>query len=635
MANLKGRLPSDAQTQGKQAGACISIDVQYRNRDSLGPNGEPLNASRGPQKRVSTVLHSTSQCMDNLSNVSSFDRFDGAEYDRRTSMPEQSEREKDIAIWETFSDIVPISHLQSAMEEFEPGPDGWQEIEGCGSTQHKGVSTESFGLQGFPGDNALCIVNNVWFMDDMADVQNKIGVEETAPAQGDTQPDVTIMERKLNGHSKDDRRKSQIDYCKPPKFIPVAQTSRDRCKVVSYDSSATQCWSCDEDETDSVGSSRVVEAQGSFKGFHPAWAPQSLAAQGDSSEYTASESSLMKQPSMGSERDGELDLENKTSDCKIYVTPKTGLEGAKIKGSTISGQRGLQRSVSDKTDKSLASPRRGKIAEAARRWDDDFVDPNVNSLPLAQGHRCPEDKSANSSRTLSGSKDLFASRDSFFGSMYDIVIPPSPLDAPQLYGSAEQKNNSKDEAKSKCARRTCCVPKCGYMKISLLWLACGRCNGQHKSLQRVTSNKSSTSDASQLAACQHGKDLYKRRHALLLNKMQAVLDNKHEKQKKRRSFGFKRPAWKKQEGDRKSKDGGVTSKQESIADSGTVGTNSIGNTVSISTDLDSANQGGVPAGIPQSAEKKTSVAAQLFPSRNVAKFIRSQHSSGREVITVT
>ena len=75
--------------------------------------------------------------------------------------------------------------------------------------------------------------------------------------------------------------------------------------------------------------------------------------------------------------------------------------------------------------------------------------------------------------------------------MYDIVIPPSPLGAPQMYGSAEQKNNSKDEAKSKCARCTCCVPKCGYMKISLLWLACGRCSGQHKSLQRVTSNKSS------------------------------------------------------------------------------------------------------------------------------------------------
>lgn len=154
----------------------------------------------------------------------------------------------------------------------------------------------------------------------------------------------------------------------------------------------------------------------------------------------------------------------------------------------------------------------------------DMIDTGGSGMPSSQEGRRLEDTHASSPAFLMASNNsILGTKDSIFGSMFDIVIPPSPLDTQdaQMLASADQPQTK--------ARMGCMPIK--YPNLNpLTWLLrrIRRQGGTRQlsdsSKQLVKTNTGGSEFAQMAAANARGRELYKRRHAVLLGRMEAILE---------------------------------------------------------------------------------------------------------------
>jgi len=136
---------------------------------------------------------------------------------------------------------------------------------------------------------------------------------------------------------------------------------------------------------------------------------------------------------------------------------------------------------------------------------------------------------------------LYDTKDSIFGSMYDIVIPPSPLDVQDAQFAAQEEEEEPANNKFSCmpGRSPAAKKSPGKAKKNpLKWFVCGSSSTPNELPASKSMDRLQTGAFPELnqAASLRERDLYKRRHAALRNRMEAVLGE----QKKHKSFGLAR-----------------------------------------------------------------------------------------------
>lgn len=169
-------------------------------------------------------------------------------------------------------------------------------------------------------------------------------------------------------------------------------------------------------------------------------------------------------------------------------------------------------------------PQRGPKSLYRHHSELDITDSGASGVLGSHDGRRLEDIHASSPAFLmASSSSIFGTKDSIFGSMYDIVIPPSPLDTQdaQMIEAAQQQQTKGGLG---------CVP-IRYPKLNpLAWLfrrkqRNGRSQQVSDSSKQLMRTIRGGSESAQMAAANaRGIELYKRRHAVLRGRMEAVLE---------------------------------------------------------------------------------------------------------------
>lgn len=204
-------------------------------------------------------------------------------------------------------------------------------------------------------------------------------------------------------------------------------------------------------------------------------------------------------------------------------------EPAAICAMTRKPSRGLERR-DDSCNGAFSSltPASGnqKMAKSLYQQQSEFdtLSPGTNRIAAAHGGKFQEDFITCSSHSLflGSNQSILGTRDYLLGSMYDAVIPPSPLDTLDL----ERKLSEEQEHRNIQAR---CVPWKPRHGSLLTWLFSRvRKLAIHSPSPRADAPKQAPTGSSNFAyrtaATKHGRDLYKRRHAVLLNRIDTLLE---------------------------------------------------------------------------------------------------------------
>ncbi|CAD7695421.1 unnamed protein product [Ostreobium quekettii] len=136
---------------------------------------------------------------------------------------------------------------------------------------------------------------------------------------------------------------------------------------------------------------------------------------------------------------------------------------------------------------------------------------------------------------------LYDTKDSIFGSMYDIVIPPSPLDVQDAQFAAQEEEQEPVNNRFSCMPGLSPAAKKSSGKTKknpLKWFVCGLSHAPNELPASNSADRLQTGATPEVnqATSMRERELYKRRHAVLRNRMEAVLGE----QKKRKSFGLTR-----------------------------------------------------------------------------------------------
>jgi len=165
-----------------------------------------------------------------------------------------------------------------------------------------------------------------------------------------------------------------------------------------------------------------------------------------------------------------------------------------------------------------------------RQSEAELFDSGASGPRGGEEGRRGEDLNASASNFLMASRtSIYDTKDTIFWSMYDIVIPPSPLDVQESQCAAQE------EVEEPMKNRFSCMPgKSNSRKQTkrspLKWFVCGGSRILNdppaaRSLDRSLTTVESA-ELSQ-AANSRDRDLYKRRHAVLRTRMEAALSDQN------------------------------------------------------------------------------------------------------------
>ncbi|CAD7705145.1 unnamed protein product [Ostreobium quekettii] len=207
-----------------------------------------------------------------------------------------------------------------------------------------------------------------------------------------------------------------------------------------------------------------------------------------------------------------------------YDSKAVGEEGGRSRRAASRSNSG--RSNAEGRPRSRTPPR----SPHYRTSEAELFDSGASGPRGGEDGRRGEDLPASAPNFLMASRtSIYDTKDTIFGSMYDIVIPPSPLDVQESQCAAQEEVEEPMKSRFSCMPGKSMSRKQGK-RSPLKWFVCGGARilsepPAARSLDRSLTTVGSA-ELSQ-AANSRNRDLYKQRHAVLRTRMEAALSDQN------------------------------------------------------------------------------------------------------------